>query len=59
MDYKEIETYKNVDSFIEGMQGIWNMFGSTYERLDAKTICIDNNITWKLKKGTMTCLEKR
>ena len=56
MDYKEIETYKNVDSFIEGMQGIWNMFGSTYKKLDAKTICIDNNITWKLVKGKMRCL---
>ena len=59
MDYKEIETYKDVDSFIEGMQGIWHMFGSTYKKLDAKTICIDNNITWKLMKGEMRCLEKR
>ena len=56
MDYKEIETYKDVDSFIEGMQGIWHMFGSTYKKLDAKTICIDNNITWKLVKGKMRCL---
>ena len=35
MDYKEIETYKDVETVVIG------------------------NTTWKLKKGNMTCLEKR
>ena len=58
MDYKEIETYKDVDSFIEAHQGLWHMLHSKYNKLDKETVVVDNT-TWKLKKGNMTCLEKR
>ena len=56
--YKEIETYKDVDSFIEAHQGLWLMLHSNYNKLDKETVVIGNT-TRKLKKGNMTCLEKR
>tara|TARA_R100000541_G_scaffold51813_1_gene59384 strand:- start:193 stop:384 length:192 start_codon:yes stop_codon:yes gene_type:complete len=55
--YKEIETYKDVDSFIEAHDGLWQMLGAKYKKLDEETVVIDNT-TWKLKKGNMTCLTK-
>ena len=56
--YIEIETYKNVDSFIEAHQGLWHMLRSKYNKLDKETVVIDNT-TWKLKKGNMVCLTKK
>ena len=55
--YKEIETYKDVDSFIEAHDGLWHMLGSKHKKLDEETVVIDNT-TWKLKKGNMSCLTK-
>ena len=57
MDYKEIQTYADVDSFIEAHDGLWQMLGSKYKKIDEETVVIDNT-TWKLKKGNMTCLTK-
>ena len=55
--YKEIETYKNVDSFIEAHQGLWLMLQSKYNKIDKETVVV-NNTTWKLKKGNIKCLTK-
>ena len=57
MDYKEIQTYSNVDSFIEAHDGLWQMLSSKYKKLNEETVVIDNT-TWKLKKGNMSCLTK-
>ena len=57
MDYKEIQTYSNVNSFIEAHDGLWQMLGSKYKKLNEETVVIDNT-TWKLKKGNMSCLTK-
>ena len=57
MDYKEIQTYADVDSFIEAHDGLWQMLGNKYKKIDEETVVIDNT-TWKLKKGNMTCLTK-
>ena len=58
MDYKEIQTYLDADSFIEAHKGLWDMLESKYKKIDEETVVIGNT-TWKLKKGNMTCLEKR
>jgi len=55
--YKEIETYKDVNSFIEANNGLWHMLRAKYKKLDKETVVI-NNTTWKLMKGNMTCLTK-
>jgi hypothetical protein len=55
VDYKEIQTYSDVDSFIEAHDGLWQMLRSKYKKLDKETVVVDN-ITWKLKKGNMTCI---
>ena len=57
MDYKEIETYKDINSFIEGKNGLWYMLRAKYKKLDKETVVI-NNTTWKLIKGNMSCLTK-
>ena len=54
--YKEIETYKDVDSFIEAHKGLWDMLESKYKKIDEETVVIDNT-TWKLMKGSMTCIK--
>ena len=54
--YEEIKTYADVDSFIEAHDGLWQMLGSKYKKLNEETVVIDNT-TWKLKKGTMSCLK--
>jgi len=54
--YKEIETYKDVDSFIEAHDGLWQMLQSKYKRIDKETVVVDNT-TWKLMKGNMTCIK--
>ena len=56
MDYKEIQTYADVDSFIEAHDGLWQMLGNKYKKIDEETVVIDNT-TWKLKKGNMSCLK--
>jgi len=55
--YKEIETYKDINSFIEGNNGLWHMLRAKYKKLDKETVVI-NNTTWKLMKGNMTCPTK-
>ena len=55
--YKEIETYKDINSFIEGNNGLWHMLRAKYKKLDKETVVI-NNTKWKLMKGNMTCLTK-
>jgi hypothetical protein len=55
MDYKEIKTYADANSFIEANNGLWYMLGVKYKKLDKETVVVDNT-TWKLKKGNMTCL---
>ena len=56
MEYKEIKTYLNADSFIEAHKGLWDNIHSKYKKIDEETVVIDN-ITWKLKKGNMTCIK--
>ena len=56
MDYKEIQTYADANSFIEAHNGMWQMLRSKYKRIDKETVVVDNT-TWKLKKGNMTCIK--
>jgi len=56
VDYKEIKTYADADSFIEAHDGLWQMLQSKYKRIDKETVVIDNT-TWKLMKGNMTCIK--
>jgi len=56
VEYKEIQTYLDADSFIEAHDGLWQMLQSKYKRIDKETVVVDNT-TWKLKKGNMTCIK--
>lgn len=56
MEYKEIQTYLDADSFIEAHKGLWDMLESKYKKIDEETVVIDNT-TWKLMKGSMTCIK--
>ena len=38
MEYKEIQTYLDADSFIEAHKGLWDMLESKYEKIDEENI---------------------